>query len=124
MRTGVLRAVGAATAVYGVAVAARPGLLAVPSHLSDARGRVARDTGIALRPVGWRDAASGLALALAPAGPALRAAALLRVAADFGDAALLGATLPDRRARLGAVAVSVGWGALSVYGLLAGARES
>jgi hypothetical protein len=84
---------------------------------------VARHTGIALRPLGWRDAASGLALALAPAGPALRAAAVLRVAADLGDAALLGATLPDRRARIGAVAVSVGWGALGVYGLLARGRE-
>ncbi|WP_030251370.1 hypothetical protein [Streptomyces violens] len=119
MRTGLLRMVGAATAVYGLAVTARPELLARPSGLADAGGRVAEATRVSLRPLAWRDAASGAALVLAPEGPALRTAALVRIAADFGDAALLGATLPDRSARRMAVAVSVGWGALSLAGLLA-----
>ncbi|GAB2812148.1 hypothetical protein GCM10027091_50210 [Streptomyces daliensis] len=118
---GVLRAVGVATAVYGVAVAAWPTLLARPSGLVDGEGEVAEATGISLRPLAWRDAASGVAMAVAPEGEALRTAALLRVAADFGDALLLGATLPDRDKRMKAVAVSVGWGALSVLGLYADA---
>lgn len=121
MRVGLLRAVGAATAVYGAVVTAWPDLLARPSGLVlDERGRTARDTRVALRPLAWRDAASGLALACAPQGAALRTAALVRIAADLGDAVLLGATLPERDKRLKAVAVSVAWGALSVAGLLGG----
>ena len=119
MRVGLLRGVGAATAVYGVLVALRPALLAKPSGLVDRDGGPAYATAVSLRPLGWRDAASGVARATAPAGAPLATAALLRVAADFGDAVLLGATLPDRSTRLKAVAVSVGWGALSVIGLLA-----
>ncbi|MEW2457406.1 hypothetical protein [Streptomyces albus] len=116
MRVALLRAVGVATAAYGIAVTARPRLLAVPSGLTDEQGRTAEHTLISLRPVGVRDAASGLALALAPEGPALRTAALLRIAADLSDAVLLGATLPHP-ARAKAVAVSVGWGALSLAAL-------
>ncbi|MFR9726331.1 hypothetical protein ACL02R_23640 [Streptomyces sp. MS19] len=113
MNVRLLRAVGAATAAYGVAVAARPGLLGVPSGLGN--GEPVR---VALRPVGLRDAASGAALLLAPRGPALVTAAAVRIASDMGDAALLGRTLPSRSKRRKAVAVSVGWGALSVAGLL------
>ncbi|GGU51983.1 hypothetical protein GCM10010211_15460 [Streptomyces albospinus] len=119
MEVGLLRVVGAATAVYGVAVAAVPDVLARPSGLVDARGRTAVATRTSLRPVGWRDAVGGLAMVLAPEGPALRTAACLRIAADFGDAALLSLTLPGRERRRKAAAVSVGWGALSVLGLLA-----
>ncbi|MDK1476778.1 hypothetical protein QNO07_25820 [Streptomyces sp. 549] len=117
MDTKLLRAVGAATAVYGLAVTLRPQLLAKPSGLVDAAGRTAPDTATSLRPLAWRDAACGAAMAVAPAGGPLRAAASLRIAADFGDAALLAATLP-RGYRWKAVAVSVAWGALSVAGLL------
>ncbi|NSC24401.1 hypothetical protein FM076_25910 [Streptomyces albus subsp. chlorinus] len=119
MRTGLLRAVGVATAVYGLAVTARPQLLAEPSGLVDAEGRTAAHTRTSLRPLGLREAACGLALALAPEGAALRTAAWLRLAADLGDAVLLGTTLP-RGPRGKAVAVSVGWGALSVVGLYGG----
>lgn len=118
MRVGLLRLVGVATAVYGIAVAARPGLLARPSGLVDGSGRTAPHTATSLRPLAWRDAANGIAMAVAPEGAPLKAAALLRIASDFGDAVLLGATLPGRDKRLKAVAVSVGWGALSVAGLL------
>ncbi|WP_326687453.1 hypothetical protein OIE63_10010 [Streptomyces sp. NBC_01795] len=121
MRVRLLRAVGVATAAYGLAVTARPELLARPSGLVDEEGRTAPDTRTSLRPLAWRDAASGLALALAPEGPALRTAAWLRLAADFGDAALLAATLP-RPARSRAVALSVAWGAVSVAGLYGSGR--
>ena len=119
MRVGVLRAVGAATAVYGAVVTARPDWLARPSGLPD--DPVTRTS---LRPLAWRDMAGGLALLAAPEGPALRTAAAVRMAADFGDAALLGATLPGRGRRAGAVAVSVGWGALSAWAVLTSPRCS
>ncbi|MFH8571404.1 hypothetical protein [Streptomyces sp. NPDC017993] len=123
MKVGFLRAVGAATAVYGIAVTALPDLLARPSGLVNDEGKSEPATRISLRPLGWRDAASGLAMVLAPAGPALRTAVCVRLAADFGDAVLLGATLPDRGRKQKAVAVSVGWGALSLVGLLAKGRR-
>ncbi|HEV7628670.1 MAG TPA: hypothetical protein VGO89_19440 [Streptomyces sp.] len=120
MRVGLLRTVGAATALYGLAVTMQPGLLARPSGLVDAEGRTAEHTRVSLRPLAWRDMASGLVMVAAPDGAALRTATLLRIAADFGDALLLGRTLPDRDKRGKAVAVSAAWGALSVAGLLAG----
>lgn len=123
MHVGLLRAVGAGTAVYGLVLTARPDLLARPSGLVDDEGRTAPETRTALRPLAWRDAASGLAMLCAPReGAALRTAALVRIAADFGDAALLSVSLPDRAKRRKAVAVSLGWGALSVAALLAPGR--
>ncbi|MFI9585548.1 hypothetical protein ACIHCQ_27690 [Streptomyces sp. NPDC052236] len=68
MRVGLLRKVGVATAAYGVAVAAWPGLPARLSGLTDEGGRTAAATGISLRPPGWRDAAGGAAPAPAPKG--------------------------------------------------------
>ncbi|QPP09933.1 hypothetical protein G4Z16_29900 [Streptomyces bathyalis] len=122
MHVRMLRLVGAATALYGLAVTARPELLARPSALTGEDGRVAEATRTSLRPLALRDAACGLAMACAPEGPALRTAALVRVASDLGDAALLGSTLP-RHARAKAVAVSVGWAALSVVGLCVSGRH-
>ncbi|WP_308294941.1 hypothetical protein [Streptomyces sp. JJ66] len=118
MDATLLRLVGAATAAYGLLVSARPRLLARPSGLVDATGHTAPATAIALGPLAWRDAASGLAMLTAPNDTALRTATAVRIAADFGDAVLLGRTLPGRTRRWGAVAVSVGWGSLSVAGLL------
>ncbi|MCP9210708.1 hypothetical protein [Streptomyces cucumeris] len=123
MRVGLLRTVGTATALYGVAVTAWPALLARPSGLVDAQGRTEPATRVSLRPLGLREAASGLAMAVAPRGPALTTATALRIAADLGDAGLLGRTLPGRERRAAAVAVSVGWAALSVVGLLAPERD-
>ncbi|MFD7512984.1 hypothetical protein ACFV5N_27105 [Streptomyces sp. NPDC059853] len=114
MDSTALRVIGAATCAYGVAVAVRPGWLARPSGLGE-DARVAA----ALRPVGLRDAVSGAAMVLAPEGPALRTAALLRIAADVGDAVVLGRTLEGVWRRRGAVAVSLAWGALSVGALVA-----
>ncbi|MGK4578538.1 hypothetical protein [Kitasatospora sp. HPMI-4] len=121
MNRSLLRTTGAATAVYGIAVALRPELLARPSGLAGPGG-VAPEVAASLRPLGLRDAACGAAMALAPDDRSLRTATLLRIVADFGDAALLSRTLPTARHRRAALAVSVGWGALSVAGLLWGER--
>ncbi|MCS0605551.1 hypothetical protein NX794_30750 [Streptomyces sp. LP11] len=118
MRTGRLRAIGAVTFVYGIATACRPGLLARPSGLVERHGGVAPHTAMVLRPMAWRDAASGLAMVVAPDGPALATASALRIASDVGDALLLGRTLSGRVRRTGAVASALGWAALTAVNLL------
>ncbi|WP_431682458.1 hypothetical protein [Kitasatospora sp. KL5] len=123
MNRRLLRLTGAATALYGVAVTRRPGLLARPSGLTAPDGTVPAAVEACLRPLALRDAACGLAMLLAPDDSSLRTATLLRVAADFGDAVLLSGALPARRHRVMALTVSLGWGALSVAGLLQPATD-
>ncbi|MFI9330990.1 hypothetical protein ACIGZJ_26025 [Kitasatospora sp. NPDC052868] len=123
MHPPLLRLTGAATAVYGLAVTRRPALLAAPSGLNGPDGALPAPVAACLRPLAFRDAACGLAMLLAPDDSALRTATLLRIAADLGDAALLATVLPKRRHRVMAVSVSVGWGALSVAGLLLGRKR-
>ncbi|GHH67776.1 hypothetical protein ACFXKJ_14480 [Kitasatospora indigofera] len=118
MNRSLLRLTGAATAVYGLAVTRRPALLARPSGLTGPDGEVPAAVAACVRPLAFRDAACGLAMLLAPDDRSLRTATLIRIASDFGDAALLATALPRRRHRAMAVVVSVGWGALSVAGLL------
>ncbi|PBC76037.1 hypothetical protein BX265_0734 [Streptomyces sp. TLI_235] len=124
MNRTLLRLTGAATAVYGLAVTRRPVLLARPSGLAAPDGTVPQPVAVCIAPLALRDAACGLAMLLAPDDRSLRTAALLRIAADLGDAALLSgvtpvsAGLPTGRHRAAALVVSLGWGALSVVGLL------
>ncbi|MFC9359610.1 hypothetical protein ACFTZB_23965 [Rhodococcus sp. NPDC057014] len=59
--------------------------------------------------------ASGLALAAAPAGAALRAAVAVRVVSDFGDAAVFGLALPDAATKAKVAGVAVAWGVLCAY---------
>ncbi|MFI1168111.1 hypothetical protein ACH4UM_32080 [Streptomyces sp. NPDC020801] len=118
MRTGLLRTLGAATAAYGLATAYRPSLLARPTGLVDADRRTEPHTALALRPLAWRDAASGLAMLLAPRGPALVTATAVRIASDLGDAYLLGTALPSRPRRLATAVMASGWAALAVAGLV------
>ncbi|WP_205614332.1 hypothetical protein [Streptomyces dangxiongensis] len=118
MRTGLLRAIGAATCAYGVATAYRPGLLARPCGLVDADGQVGPYTVVVLRPLAWRDAACGLAMLVAPQGPALATATTVRIASDVGDALLFGPVLPGRVRRAGAAVSALGWAALTIAGLI------
>jgi hypothetical protein len=115
------RVFGVLTAVYGLATLVRPAIFAKPAGLSGDEPPV--PVGVLVRAVGVRDVANGLAMATAPAGPALRAAIGARIAADFGDA-LTFALSPneDPNARRKAVAVGVGWGALNLLGLLTARR--
>ncbi len=115
------RTLGALTAVYGLSTLVRPALFAKPAGLSGAEPPA--PVSILVRAVGVRDVANGLAMALAPAGPALRLAVGARIAADLGDA-LTFAVSPneDDASRRKAVGVGVGWGALNLLGLLAARR--
>ncbi|WP_037874068.1 hypothetical protein [Streptomyces sp. PsTaAH-124] len=120
MRTGLLRTVGAVTAAYGAVAAYRPGWLARPVGLVDPEGNTHPHTATALRPLAWRDAASGLAMLLAPRGPALVTATAVRIASDVGDAVLFGTGSGGRVRRAGAVVTALGWAAVTVAALAGG----
>jgi hypothetical protein len=122
MRVGLLRTVGVVTTAYGAVVTAWPDLLARPSGLAAGEGGTPWSTRLALRPLTWRDVVSGAALAVAPRGAALGTAALVRIAADVGDALLLGRSLPRRGSRAMVIGTAAGWAALTAYALLAPAR--
>ncbi|MCO7218987.1 hypothetical protein [Klenkia sp. PcliD-1-E] len=103
---------GAATAAYSVAVAVRPELLQRPAGM--ARNRDARTL---TRLIGVRDTAIGLAMVLAPAGAARRAAVGARVASDWGDAAVLGVALRGRGTWAKTVGSAALWGAVCLAAL-------
>lgn len=90
----------------------------------DPDGRVGPHTAMVLRPLAWRDAATGLAMLVAPQGPALVTATTLRIASDVGDALLLGPVLPGRVRRAGAAVSALGWAALTVAGLVGRDRHA
>jgi hypothetical protein len=109
IRRAPLRIMGIATAAYGLWAWARPDALARATGAA-APGDPALTAWS--RTYGVRDMAGGVALAIAPAGPALATAVALRLAVDLGDAAVL-AQLPaiDTRRRL--VPICLGWAALT-----------
>jgi hypothetical protein len=112
------RSLGALTAVYGLSTLVKPTIFSKPAGLSG--DEPPAPVSILVRAVGVRDVANGVAMALAPAGPALRLAVAARVAADLGDALTFAASPnEDEAARRKAIGVGVGWGALNLLGLLA-----
>ncbi len=115
------RTLGVLTAVYGLSTLAKPSIFAKPAGLSDAEPPA--PVSILVRAVGVRDVANGVAMALAPAGPALRLAIGARIAADLGDALTFAASPnADPAAQRKAIGVGVGWGVLNILGLLAARR--
>ncbi|MEV6430732.1 hypothetical protein [Nocardia sp. NPDC051463] len=102
------RAMGVATAAYGLAVTARPAILLEPCGWSP-DDRAVRAVA---RMAGLRDAASGLALAAAPGPGAMRLAITVRVCSDLADAVVLGTAVRGQRQRAKAIAVTAGWGLL------------
>ena len=84
------RLLGVATAGYSVAIIASPELFTKPTALQAEGAPLPTATAIGVRALGGRDLASGLAMALAPAGKALRTAVAVRVGSDVVDLVLLG----------------------------------
>lgn len=108
------RALGVLTAAYGAAVLVRPAVLAKPGGLVGGGGDGEESdagTAVLVRAIGARDLASGLAMACAPRGAALRWAIGVRVAAELADAVGFGLALPDEHARRKAAVVAGAWGA-------------
>ncbi|MGI9003767.1 MAG: hypothetical protein ACR2GH_19315 [Pseudonocardia sp.] len=116
------RTLGVLTAVYGLSTLVKPAIFAKPAGLSGDEPPV--PVSVLVRAIGVRDVANGLAMAVAPEGPALRLAIGARIAADLGDA-LTFAVSPnaDPAAKRKAIGVGVGWGALNVIGLLVSRRS-
>jgi hypothetical protein len=109
------RLLGVATAAYGAAVIVKPDLMLRPAGLSTTHSTAA-DT--LTRSVGARDIASGLAMAAAPSGHALRTALAVRVLSDLGDAVFFGLALRGKPQRTKAVGIAAGWGALCALSAL------
>ena len=113
---------GLLTLAYGVFTASRPASLLGVAGL-EPRGVEPSRSGRALGTlVGARDTVSGLAMLVAPAGPALQAAVLARVACDASDVVAFGVAVPaESRAKV--VAVAAGWGLLCATSLRAAGRR-
>ncbi|MFC9358455.1 hypothetical protein ACFTZB_18040 [Rhodococcus sp. NPDC057014] len=109
------RVLGVLTAAYSTAIIVSPRLLAKPCKLTRTDGGVPSAVATMIRAVGIRDAASGLLLALAPQGAALRGALAVRVAADLGDAVVFGLALPDTATKAKVAGFAAAWGALCAY---------
>jgi hypothetical protein len=67
--------------------------------------------------LGARDVVSGVAMALAPAGPALRAATVFRIVSDSTDALAFGLNAPDARLKAKAVGAALAYAALNALSL-------
>lgn len=115
MRFPLPRLLGVATAVYSVAITAKPALLLKPSGLPDDDP----DLHTLTRSLGVRDLASGIAMAIAPTRKAMRIAIAVRVASDAGDLVVLGRALAGRPEQKKVVAVAGGWGLLCALSALA-----
>lgn len=111
------RLIGAATAVYSVAVIVKPDVLAGPTGLAGPAGTADRGSSVLARATSARDLVSGLAMALAPTASGVRLAGLIRIGADLSDAIGMGIALPDAGARRKAAGVAGIWGVLTAGAL-------
>lgn len=107
------RALGVATVATGVLEFARPDLWAKPSGIAGPSPamRTWHQT------LGARDVMSGLAMTFAPAGPALRAATVFRIASDASDALAFGINAPEARLKAKAAGIALGYAALNAMSL-------
>ncbi|HCA87441.1 MAG TPA: hypothetical protein DEQ61_19415 [Streptomyces sp.] len=118
MRTNLNRMVGAATALYSLAIMVKPMWLAKPCRLTmGPDGSVPADTRLLIKAIGARDTAIGLAMLTAGSTQSRREATACRIAADAADAAVFGALLDDRRARVKVAAFALAWSGLSAFTL-------
>jgi hypothetical protein len=113
------RILGAATAVYGLAVLVRPRILARPVAMVEPDGTLGPAIRVAAGLIGVRDIAVGGWMAIAPAGRPLRTAIIARALFDAGDAVLFGTLSPTAEARRRSAAVAGAWSALCALSLLA-----
>jgi hypothetical protein len=106
------RTIGVLTAAYGVSAILRPQTLARWTGLGDPASPGAAVRALSAS-IGVRDLCSGIAIVLAPRGPALRATLVVRATLDAGDAIVFGTLCPTRRARVTIAAIGAGWGVLA-----------
>ncbi|HEX7306642.1 hypothetical protein [Lentzea sp.] len=111
------RLLGAATAVYSGTIVVAPKVLAKPCGLTTPSGETPRPVRTLIGAIGARDAAIGVAMMVAPPGPALRTAVSARVFSDASDALVFGLTLRDPKARKKVVAFALFWAGLCAASL-------
>lgn len=109
MGVKLVRALGAATAAYSVAIMVRPVRLARPCGMADADGQVASSAATLIRAIGARDAAIGAAMMTVRDSQALQSVSMCRVAADLCDAVVFGTVLSGQR-RAKVAGFAAGWG--------------
>ena len=107
------RVLGVATIATGVLEFAKPDIWAAPT------GIVGPSPAMTTwhQTLGARDVLSGLAMTLAPAGPALRAATLFRIASDATDAFAFGINAPTAQLKAKAAGIALGYAALNALSL-------
>ena len=108
------RALGVATLSFGVVEFAKPDVWAKPTGLGDGVSPAMRTWHHTL---GARDVTSGVALLLAPAGPALRTATLYRIVSDLTDALAFGINAPTPALKAKGAGAAVGYAALVALSL-------
>jgi hypothetical protein len=114
--TRTLRALGAVTVAYSVAVVAVPSLLAKPCRMTVA-GETPWPVRVLIQGIGVRDTAIGLAMMTAPPGVALTAATLCRIGSDAGDAVAFGIGLPDLDAKVKVAGFAALWATVNAVAL-------
>jgi hypothetical protein len=112
-----LRALGAVTVAYSVAIVAAPQVLARPCKMTDVAGRTPWSARVLVRGIGVRDTAIGLGMMTAPPGVALTMVTLCRIAADAGDAVAFGIGLPDAATKARIAGFAVLWAGLNAVAL-------
>jgi hypothetical protein len=115
------RIMSTASAAYGVYA------LTQPSHLWHAlHSDRADQEGLELlaRTYGVRDTAISTLAVLGRSDRTVRAAMVLRIAMDLGDAAVLGSRTEDRDLRRKVLGVTLGWAALNAVALGIDSRRS
>ena len=107
------RVLGLTTIAFGALEFAKPDLWATPTGITGPSPamRTWHQT------LGARDLLSGLAMAVAPAGPALRAATLFRIVSDSTDALAFGLNAPSAHLKAKAVGAALGYAALNALSL-------
>ncbi len=110
--TSLPRTLGWVTAAYSAALIVRPKLLAAPCGFVDSRGEIPREVATVIAAVGARNVASGLAMALVPAGKPLQTALAVRVVADLSDAVIFAVGIPDTSRAWRIAGFAAVWGAL------------
>jgi hypothetical protein len=107
------RVLGVTTIAFGALEFAKPDLWAKPTGITGPSPamRTWHQT------LGARDVISGLAMVVAPAGPALRAATLFRIVSDSTDALAFGINAPTARLKGKAVGAALGYAAVNALSL-------
>jgi hypothetical protein len=115
------RLMSTASAAYGIYA------LAQPSHLWQALHSDRKDQdGLELlaRAYGVRDTAISTLAVVGRSDKTVRAAMLLRIAMDLGDAAILGNRTQDPELRRKVLGITLGWAALNTVALGIDSRRS